>query len=176
MGEGRPAALDVPQEGKGWPLTDLPPLLPQRGWAASTSTVAHHASFHLSFESRGCQWSHGGPGGKDFRFRATWLLLKHLNSTCQRESSQRQATRQRAWPCPNKTLLTIMGWGPDHTCRPRFPDPGLENRKSVGAFQSLRPCCDCVSRSFFFFCLLLSAFLIDLETLIPKMGTLHRWL
>ena len=28
----------------------------------------------------------------------------------------------------------------------------------------------------FFFCLLLSAFLIDLESLTPKMGTLHHWL
>lgn len=30
MGEGRPAALDVPQKGKDWPPTDLPPLHPQR--------------------------------------------------------------------------------------------------------------------------------------------------
>lgn len=134
MGEGRPAALGVPQEAKGRPLTDLPPLLPQLGRAASTSIVAHHASFYLSSESRGCQRSHGGPGGKDFRFRATWFLLKHLNAACQRESSQRGATRQRACPCPNKALLTITAWGPDHTCRPRLPDPGLDNRKSAGAF------------------------------------------
>ena len=105
----------------------------------------------MSSEGRGCQRSHGGPGGKDFRFRATWFLLKDLNSACQRESSQRQAPCQRAWPCPNKTLLTITAWGSDHTCRPRLPDPGLENRKSVGAFQSLRPCCDCFQVFFFFF-------------------------
>jgi hypothetical protein len=40
MGEGRPAALDVPKKGKGRPPTDLPPLHPQHGWAMSMSTVS----------------------------------------------------------------------------------------------------------------------------------------
>ena len=52
--------------------------------------------------------------------------------------------------------------------------PALEDKRNEESFQSLRPFCEGVSRGFF--CLLLSAFLIDLESLTPKMGTLHHWL